>query len=110
MEGEHAHRHRPPALFLGLMSNEQRLFAAIYHLGSLILVVSICLQIFRRVDALFPAILGVGASRIGLAAWQLGRPESSRTERTPSGLAITMIVWASTIAILIWARLYGAGP
>jgi hypothetical protein len=88
---------------------EQRLFAAIYHLGSLILVVSICLQIFRRIDALYPAILAVGASRIGLAGWQLAEPDCSKTERTPSGLVMTMVVWASTMLLLIWARIYGSG-
>ena len=89
--------------------SRQRLFAWIYHLGSLVLVVAICLQIFRRIDALFPAILGVGASRIGLAAWQMAQPRSSRTQRTQPGLVITIIVWATTILILVWARWYGAG-
>jgi len=91
------------------VSAEQRSFAAFYHLGSLVLVVSICLQILRRIDALFPAIIGVGASRIGLAAWQLARPTCSTTERTRSGLILTMVVWASTMALLIWARRYGSG-
>jgi hypothetical protein len=89
--------------------SQQRLFAIIYHIGSLVLIVAICLQIFRRSDALFPAILGVGASRIGLAAWQMAQPGSSRTERTQPGLVITIIVWATTILILVWARWYGAG-
>lgn len=88
---------------------EQRSFAAVYHLGSLVLVVSILLQIFRRIDALYPAILGVGATRICLAAWQLAQPNCSRTERTHSGLVITMVVWASTMVLLVWARMYGAG-
>ena len=87
---------------------EQRLFAVVYHLGSLVLVVSICLQIFRRIDALYPAILGVGASRIGLALWQLAEPDCSRTERTSSGLVITMVVWVSTMVLLVWARWYGS--
>jgi hypothetical protein len=91
------------------VSPEQRLFASIYHLGSLVLVVSICLQIFRRIDALFPALLAVGSSRICLAAWQLLRPGCSKTSRTPSGLILTIVVWASTILLLIWARVYGAG-
>ena len=91
------------------VTSEQRLFAWIYHAGSLILVVSICLQIFRRIDALYPAILLVGASRIGLAAWQMARPASSRTERTPAGLVSNIVVWASVIILLIWARLYGSG-
>jgi len=86
---------------------EQRLFAIIYHLGSLVLIVSICLQIFRRIDALYPAILAVGASRICLAAWQLAQPDCSKTERTPSGLVITIVVWASTMVLLTWAHLYG---
>jgi hypothetical protein len=88
---------------------EQRLFAAIYHTGSLVLVVSISLQILRRVDALYPAILAVGCTRICLAAWQVARPDSSRTERTQSGLMATIVVWASTIVLLIWARRYGSG-
>ena len=88
---------------------QQRLFAWIYHLGSLVLIVAICLQIFRRIDALFPAILGVGASRIGLATWQMAQPASSRSERTQPGLVITIIVWVTTILILVWARWYGAG-
>ena len=87
---------------------EQRLFAAVYHIGSLVLVISICLQIFRRIDALYPAILGVGASRIVLALWQLAQPDCSRTERSPSGLVITMVVWASTMVLLVWARWYGS--
>ncbi len=91
------------------MTREQRLFAWIYHLGSLVLVVSICLQIFRRIDALYPAILGVGATRIGLAAWQLAWPPNSQAERTRSGLVINIIVWGSVMVLLIWARLYGAG-
>lgn len=85
------------------------MFAAIYHTGSVVLVVAICLQIFRRIDALFPALLGVGATRVGLAAWQLVQPDCSRTERTPSGLIVTIVVWISTIILLIWARVYGAG-
>jgi hypothetical protein len=88
---------------------EQRLFAAIYHVGSLVLVVSICLQIFRRIDALYPAILAVGGSRICLAAWQMAQPDCSTTERTRAGLVVTMVVWACTMALLIWARRYGSG-
>ena len=99
---EEARQH--PAL-----TAEQRLVATIYHLGSVALIVSICLQVFSRVDALYPTILVVGASRIGLAAWQTIRPECSSTERTPTGLVGTIVVWTCTIAILIWARLYGAG-
>ena len=91
------------------MTPEQRLFAVIYHTGSLVLVVSICLQILRRIDALFPAILGVGFSRICLAGWQMAQPNSSKAERTQSGLAGTIVVWVSTIALLIWARVYGSG-
>ena len=91
------------------MSNEQRLFAWIYHLGSIILVVSICLQIFWRMDALFPAILGVGATRIALAAWQLAWPPDAQTDRTRTGLVINIVVWGSVILLLIWARLYGSG-
>ena len=98
---EEARQH--PAL-----TPEQRLFATIYHLGSLVLVVSICLQIFRRIDALYPAILAVGASRIGLAAWQLAQPDCSKVDRTTSGLVTTMVVWASTMALLVWARRWGA--
>ena len=99
---EEARQH--PAL-----TAEQRLFAAIYHAGSIVLVVAICLQIFRRIDALFPALLGVGATRICLAAWQLAQPDCSKTERTPSGLVVTIVVWVGTIILLIWARVYGAG-
>ena len=88
---------------------EHRLFAAIYHLGSLVLVVSICLQIFRRIDALFPAILTVGFTRVCLAAWQMVHPDCSKTERTRSGLTATIVVWVSTIILLIWARWYGSG-
>ena len=88
---------------------EQRLFAAIYHAGSLVLVVSICLQIFRRVDALFPAILTVGFTRICLAAWQMAQSDCSKTERTRSGLTATIVVWVSTIVLLLWARWYGSG-
>jgi hypothetical protein len=91
------------------LTPEQRLFAGIYHAGSVVLVVAICLQIFRRIDALFPALLGVGATRICLASWQLIQLDCSRTERTPSGLAVTSVVWVSTIILLIWARVYGAG-
>jgi hypothetical protein len=98
---EEARQHSP-------LTAEQRLFAVIYHLGSLVLVVSICLQIFRRIDALFPSMLAVGASRIALAAWQVVRPYSSTTERTPSGLVMTVIVWTTTLVLLIWARWYGA--
>ena len=87
----------------------QRLFAWIYHAGSLVLIVSICLQIWRRIDALFPAILVVGFSRICLAAWQMAQPDCSKTDRTQSGLLATIIVWASTIVLLIWARWYGSG-
>ena len=99
---EEARQH--PAL-----TPEQRLFATIYHLGSAALAVSICLQIFRRIDALYPTLLVVGASRIGLAAWQVLHPSCSTTDRTPTGLISTIIVWASTIVLLLWARWYGAG-
>jgi len=53
-------------------------------------------------------MLAVGASRIALAAWQVVRPYSSTTERTPSGLVMTVIVWTTTLVLLIWARWYGA--
>jgi hypothetical protein len=99
---EEARQH--PALTV-----EQRLFATIYHAGSLVLVLSICLQIFRRIDALFPAILVVGSTRIGLAAWQMARPESSSTERTLAGLVINMATWASVMLLLIWGRMHGSG-
>jgi hypothetical protein len=99
---EEARQH--PAL-----TPEQRLFAAVYHIGSLALVVSCCLQIWRRIDALYPTIIAVGLSRIGLSVWQLVRPESSKTERTSQGLVSNMVVWASAIALLIWARAYGSG-
>jgi hypothetical protein len=99
---EEARQH--PAL-----TSEQQLFAAIYHLGSVALVTAICLQIFRRIDALFPTILVVGGTRIVLAAWQMARPDCSRTERTPSGLVINIVTWASAIILLLWARWYGAG-
>jgi hypothetical protein len=99
---EEARQH--PAL-----TGEQRFFALIYHIGSIALVVSCCLQIWRRIDALYPAILAVGCSRICLAAWQLAEPRCSKTERTPSGLIATIVVWASTMVILIWARRYGTG-
>jgi hypothetical protein len=98
---EEARQH--PAL-----TPEQRLFAAIYHIGSLALVISCCLQIWRRIDALYPTIIAVGLSRIGLSVWQLVRPESSKTERTSQGLVSNMVVWASAIALLIWARAYGS--
>jgi len=98
---EEARQH--PALTV-----EQRLFAAVYHLGSIVLVVSICLQIFRRIDALYPAILAVGVSRICLAVWQMADPNCSKTARTSSGLPITIVVWASTMVLLVWARHYGA--
>ena len=98
---EEARQH--PAL-----TAEQRLFAWIYHAGSVALVVSCCLQIWRRIDALYPTILAVGCSRICLAAWQLAQPGCSKTERTRSGLAATIIVWASTMVLLAWARWYGS--
>ena len=88
---------------------EQGLFAAVYHLGSLALVISICLQIFLRIGALYPAILAVGLSRIALSAWQLAQPDCSTTERTPSGLVTTIAVWAITILVLVWAHHYGTG-
>ena len=91
------------------MTADQRLFAAVYHAGSIALAVSICIQIFRRIDALFPTILVVAVSRICLAAWQLANPVCSKTERSKSGLVGTIGIWVGTIAILIWARKYGAG-
>jgi hypothetical protein len=90
------------------VTSEQWFFAAIYHLGSLVLVVSICLQIFWRIDSLYPAILGVGLSRIVLGGWQMVQPDCSKTDRTPSGLTTTMVVWASTMLLLIWAHNYGS--
>ena len=45
---------------------EQRLFSSVYLGGSVILVASICLQIFLRIDALFPAILAVGWPVLGI--------------------------------------------
>jgi hypothetical protein len=98
---EEARQH--PAL-----TPEQRLFAFLYHLGSLVLIASICLQIFRRVDALFPAILTVGCTRICLAIWQLARPDCSKTLRTPAGLVFNIVTWVTAIILLIWARIYGA--
>ena len=91
------------------LTSEQWLFAAVYHLGSLALVVSICLQIFLRMGALYPAILAVGLSRIALGAWQLAQPDCSTTERTPSGIVTTITVWAITMLLLVWAHHYGTG-
>ena len=90
------------------LTAEQRLFAAIYHVGSLVLAGSICFQIFRRIDALFPAVIVVGFSRICLAVWQLAQQDCSRTVRTPAGLVFNMVTWASAILLLIWTRRYGA--
>ena len=78
-----------------------------YHAGSAALIVSCFLQIWRRIDALYPTILAVGCSRVCLAAWQLAQPGCSKTERTSSGLVATIVVWAGTMVILIWARRYG---
>ena len=86
------------------LTPEQRRFAAIHLLGSLVLVASLIAQMFYRIDALFPAIMGVGISRIGLAAWQLVRPACSKTERTESGLVFNIVAWASTLVLLLWLR------
>jgi hypothetical protein len=39
----------------------------------------------------------------------MAQPDCSKTDRTQSGLAGTIVVWASTILLLIWARWYGSG-
>jgi hypothetical protein len=83
---------------------EQKLTSAIYLAGSLLLCAAILVQLFLRVDALYPSILTVGCNRIGLAAWQLCRAESFTTDRTPSGLVFNMVAWGSTLAVLIWMR------
>ena len=99
---EEARQH--PAL-----TPEQRLFSAIYLGGWIILSVALCLQMFWRIDALYPAILLVGSTRIILDAWQLSRPKSFNTLRTRSGLVFTMVAWACAVVLVIWARIYGAG-
>ena len=86
------------------LTAEQRRFATIHLLGSVILVASLIAQMFYRIDALFPAIMGVGISRIGLAAWQLARPACSSTERTESGLVFNIVAWGSTLLLLLWLR------
>jgi hypothetical protein len=79
-----------------------RLFETVYVTGSVVLIASITLQALLRIDALFPALLIVGCSRIGLAVWQLARPDCSRTPRTKGGLLFLIVAWASTIVALIW--------
>jgi hypothetical protein len=81
---------------------EQRLFETIYLVGSLILVAAVIAQMFWRIDALYPAILGVGCTRICLAAWQLVVPDCSRTRRTRPGLIFLIVAWGSAMAVLIW--------
>jgi hypothetical protein len=81
---------------------EQRLFESIYLIGSLVLVASVIAQMFWRIDALYPAILGVGCTRICLAAWQLIDPDCSKVSRARPGLVFLIVAWASTITVLIW--------
>ena len=92
---EKAHQH--PAATRG-----SGLFETVYTTGSAVLIAAIVAQAVFRLDALFPALLVVGASRIGLAAWQLVRPDCSRTPRTRGGLLFLIVAWASTIVVLIW--------
>jgi len=84
--------------------SEQRLFESIYLTGSLVLVASLIAQAFFRIDALFPAIVVVGCSRICLAAWQLARPGCSRISRTRPGLMFLIVAWAGTVVLLIWVH------
>ena len=79
-----------------------RLFETVYTTGSVVLIAAIVAQAIFRLDALFPALLAVGVSRIGLAAWQLVQPDCSRTARTRGGLIFLIVAWASTIVVLIW--------
>lgn len=82
----------------------RRMVSSVYHFGSFALVISICLQIVARIDALFPTILAVGASRICLAVWQLARPTCAVTERSVAGLLFSAVVWGSTMILLLWSR------
>ena len=89
------------------LSGAQRLFAWIYNAGSLLLVIAIILQMFWRLDALYPTILVVGTTRIVLGLWQLAEPGSSTTQRTQAGLVFSIVVWAGSMILLVWVRLHG---
>jgi hypothetical protein len=97
---EEARQH--PALSVG-----QRLFAWVYNLGSALLAVALLLQMFWRVDALYPTILLVATTRICLGLWQLSEPDCSTTARTRGGLMFSIMVWAGSIVLLVWVRLHG---
>ena len=84
------------------LTSDQRVFETVYMTGSIILVTSIIAQMVWRIDALYPAILGVGGTRICLAGWQLFDPHCSKILRTKLSLSFLIVAWITAIAVLIW--------
>ena len=84
---------------------DERVFAYVYRAGSLVLIAGLSLQALFRIDALFPAIMAVGCTRISLAGWQLLRPGDFRDPPAPFSLLFAVLAWGVTMAMLIWLRL-----
>ena len=62
------------------------------------------MQAAFRIDALFPAIILVGGTRILLAAWQLLHPESFERPGSLPAQLFVIGIWIGVIFLLLWMR------
>jgi hypothetical protein len=86
------------------VTTEQQLFTLVYRAGLLVLSASLVVQAAFRLDALFPAIIIVGGTRIFLAAWRLLQPRSFSEPVSLIGQLFVIVVWFSAIVLLLWIR------
>ena len=84
------------------MTAQQRIFAAAYFGGLLILLAGVVLQVLWRFDALLPSLILWGVTRIVLSLWQWSQPEVAVGSNAPRGrLLFTIAAWTLIVALLI---------
>ena len=86
------------------VATEQRLFTFVYRAGLLALLASLVVQAAFRIDALFPAIIVVGATRILLATWQILQPQYFDRPASLPGQLFVIVTWIGVILLLLWMR------
>jgi hypothetical protein len=77
----------------------------VYVGGLLLVFVALLLQVLWRIDALLPALVLWGLTRIALSAWQLFQPDVAiGPNPSPGRLSFTIVAW-TLVALLITVEL-----
>ena len=88
------------------MTAQQRVFAAAYFGGLLILLGGVALQVLWRFDALVPGLILWGFTRIGLSVWQWLVPEVVFGSIAPKGrLLFTIAAWTLIVVLLVMVEI-----